>query len=308
MSPFQLFTKHFSRRLSIVIALSFIFTTGPTASARQSSPPHLRKSCLWSIRTPRNTVYLLGSLHLLDRDAYPLAPAIENAYDDSQRIIFETDIGALNDSKIQTRMLQLGLYPQGKSLYQDLDGSTRRLLEKKLSELSLPPEEFASFKPWFVALTLTVLEFQRLGFTPNYGVDVYFFNRAKEDGKTTGFLEPPEYQLDLLGNMDMHSQQLFLRQTLADLQLITGAAGDMVRYWETGDVDNLHTLLFKSFADYPAIHDRLLLRRNKKWVVTVEQFMQQSSDVLFIVGVGHLVGPGSVVDLLEKRGYNVKQR
>jgi uncharacterized protein len=308
MNPFQLFTRHLSRRLSIVIALSFIFATAPTALSRQSSAPHLRNSCLWSIRTPRNTVYLLGSLHLLDRDAYPLAPAIENAYGDSERIIFETDIGAMNDSRIQTRMLQLGLYPQGGTLYQDLDGSTRQLLEEKLSELGLPPERFASFKPWFIALTLTVLELQRLGFAANYGVDVYFFNRAREDKKLTGFLEPPEYQLDLLGNMDMHSQKLFLRQTLADLELITDAAGNLVRYWETGDVDNLHTLLFKSFADYPAIHDRLLLQRNKKWVVTVEQLMQQSSDVLFIVGVGHLVGPGSVVDLLQKKGYTVKQR
>ena len=308
MSPFQLFTNHLSHRLSIAIALGFIFTTSPTVLARESSAPQLRKSCLWSIRTPRNTVYLLGSLHLLDRDAYPLAPVIESAYGDSQRIIFETDIGAMNDSRVQTHMLQLGLYLQGESLFQDLDETTRGLLERKLSELGMPLEGLASFKPWFVALTLTILDLQRLGFTPNHGVDVYFFTRAKEDKKAIDFLEPPEYQLDLLGNMDMHNQKLFLRQTLEDLELIPDAAGDMVRYWETGDVDNLYTLLFKSFADYPAIHDRLLVQRNKKWVVTVEESMQQSSDVLFIVGVGHLVGPGSVVDLLRKKGYNVKQR
>lgn len=308
MSPFQLFTKHPSRRLSIAIALWSILATGPVTLARQSSAPQLRTSCLWSIRTPRNTVYLLGSLHLLDRDAYPLAPVIENAYGESRRIIFETDIGAMDDSRVQTHMLQLGLYPQGATLYEDLDETTRGLLEKKLSELGMPREGFASFKPWFAALTLTVLELQRLGFTPNYGVDIYFFNRAKEDQKTTDFLEPPEFQIDLLGNMDMHSQKLFLRQTLGDLELIADAAVDMVRYWETGDVDNLHTLLFKSFADYPAIHDRLLVQRNKKWVVTVEESMQQSSDVLFIVGVGHLIGPGSVVDLLRKKGYDVKQR
>jgi uncharacterized protein len=308
MRPIQLFTRHLFRHLSIVIALTFILTTAPTALGRQNPPPRHRNSCLWSLHTSRNTVYLLGSLHLLDRHAYPLAPAIEKAYQDSQRIIFETDIAAMNDPRIQTKMLQLGLYSQGETLYQHLDGSTRRLLDKKLSQLGLLSEGFASFKPWFAALTLSVLELQRLGFTPNYGIDVYFFNKAKDDNKITGFLELPEYQLDLLGNMDMHNQELFLRQTLRDLELVTESAGNMVRYWEAGDVDNLYALLFKSFADYPDIHDRLLLQRNKKWVATVEQFLKQSNNVLFIVGVGHLVGPGSVVDLLQKRGYNVKQR
>lgn len=247
-------------------------------------------------------------MHLLNRHAYPLAPAIEKAYADSQRIIFETDIAAMNDPAIQTTMLELGLYPPGETLDQNLDETTRRLLEKKLGELGLPPEQFAPFKPWFAALTLTVLDLQRLGYSPNYGVDVYFFNKAQADRKETGFLEAPDYQLNLLAHMHAHDQYLFLRQTLTDLELIPELADNMVRYWETGDADNLHSLLFKSFADYPAVHDRLLLQRNKQWLATVERALGQDRNVLFIVGVGHLVGPGSVVDLLRKKGYTLEQR
>lgn len=300
--------RYRSRVLCIVPCLTFILTAAPSGLGNQSPVQYSPKSCLWSIQTRTNTVYLLGSLHLLNRDAYPLATAIEKAYTDSQQLIFETDIAAVNDPRIQTKMLELGLYPQGETLYQNLDGSTRMMLDKKLSELRLPSEQFAPFKPWFVALTLTILEFQRLGYNPNYGIDVYFFSKAKKDGKETGFLEPPDYQVDLLGNMDTHDQQVFLSQTLTDLDVVADLAGNMVRYWETGDVDNLHTLLFQSFKDYPAIHERLLLQRNKKWVVTVEKVMRQQKNVLFIVGVGHLVGPGSVVELLEQKGHSVVQR
>ena len=308
MKPFQLFTRHLSRHLSIVIALTLILTTVPIALGRQSPASRLQKSCLWSLHTPRNTLYLLGSLHLLNRDAYPLATAIENAYADSQQVIFETDIAATNDPDIQAKMLALGLYPEGETLYQNLDGNTRRKLDKKLSELGLPSQNFARFKPWFVALTLTILEFQRLGYNPNYGIDVYFFNKAKDDGKETGFLEPPDYQVDLLGNMDTHDQQSFLGQTLTDLDLVADLAGNMVRYWETGDTDNLHALLFQSLKDYPTIHERLLLQRNRKWVATVEKSMRRDKNVLFIVGVGHLVGPGSVVELLQQKGHRVLQK
>jgi uncharacterized protein YbaP (TraB family) len=36
--------------------------------------------------------------------------------------------------------------------------------------------------------------------------------------------------------------------------------------------------------------------------------MRQNKNVLFVVGAGHLVGPESVIDLLEKQGYRVKQQ
>ena len=34
-----------------------------------------------------------------------------------------------------------------------------------------------------IALTLSALEFQRLGFDPNLGVDMHFFNKANADAE-----------------------------------------------------------------------------------------------------------------------------
>jgi uncharacterized protein YbaP (TraB family) len=233
---------------------------------------------------------------------------IEKAYATSQKIIFETDIAAMQGPVIQTAMLERGLYPEGQTLHQNLDGSTRRSLQNKFSELGLPLEHFAKFKPWVVALTLASLELQRLGFDPNYGIDVYFFHKAMKDGKEIAFLETAEYQLNLLAKMDEQDQRSFLNQTLRDLKLASQLANDMVSYWKTGDADSLHALLFKSFKDYPNIHDRLLIQRNRKWVLEIENLIRENKNVLLIVGVGHLVGPDGVLDLLRKKGHKLKQR
>jgi uncharacterized protein YbaP (TraB family) len=190
---------------------------------------------------------------------------------------------------MQAKMLQLGLYPEGQNLLQNLDGRTRQLLEKKMGALGLPLEQFARFKPWFIALTLTTLELQRMGFNPMYGLDVHFFNKARTDAKEIGFLEPAELQLNLLGNMVKKDQIAFLNQTLKDLETVNELAADLVKF-------------------YPDIHDRLLIQRNKKWVEEIEVQMRENKNVLFVVGAGHLVGPESVVDLLKKRGYKVKQQ
>jgi uncharacterized protein YbaP (TraB family) len=307
MAKRHFLTSSLSAGLFVFCLLAFFFTTTSSLRVKPSAAQETRKSCLWSIQTQSNKIYLLGSLHVLKKDAYPLAAAIGRAYADSQTIVFETDIAAMQEPAMQAKMLQLGLYPEGQNLQRNLDERTLRLLEKKMTELGLPLEQFSRFKPWFIALTLTTLELQRLGFNPNYGIDVHFFNKATADGKEIGFLEPAEFQIDLLGNMVKKDQKSFLSQTLKDLELVNDLAADLVKFWKTGNAGRLHALLYKSFKDYPDLHERLLIKRNKKWVKNVEGAMRQNKNVLFVVGVGHLVGPQSLVDLLTEKGYKVKQ-
>ena len=222
----------------------------------------------------------------------PLAAAIAKAYADCRKIVFETDIAAMQEPAMQAKMLQLGLYPQGQNLLPNLDGRTRQLLARKMTELGLPLEQFVRFKPWFLALTLTTVELQRLGFNPIYGLDLHFFNKARTDAKEIGFLEPVELQLNLLANMVKKDQNAFLNQTLKDLEVVNELAADLVKFWKAGNADGLHQLLFKSFKDYPAIHDRLLIQRNKKWVKEIEAQMRGKQKCSFCFGRRPFGGTG----------------
>ena len=237
-----------------------------------------------------------------------VAAAIEEAYSSSRKLVFESDMNALTNPAVQQKMLALGLYPEGQTLDQHLSGKTKNLLKKKMTELGLPMQQFARFRPWFIALTLATFELQRLGYNPIYGVDMHFFGRAKQDEKELGFLEPVEYQLDLLGKMTNQDQESFLNQTLEEMDIVAELAAEMMAYWESGDAENLYQLVNKSFQDHPSIRDRLLIQRNKNWTSQIEALMKENKNVLVIVGAGHLVGPDSVVDLLKKRGYGVKQK
>ncbi len=267
-----------------------------------------QKSCLWTIESQSNKIHLLGSLHFCKPDAFPLAASIERAYAESQRLVFETDLAAMQEPAVQAKMMALGMYPEGQGLWQNLDPGTRQLLEKKITEFGLPLEAFARFKPWFVAIQLEIVQLLRLGFSPQYGIDVHFFDRAKSAGKEVGFLESTEFQIGLLGSMDKQDQNAFLNQTLKELELADEMAEGLVKFWKAGDATRLHDLLSKSFKNYPGLYDRLLIQRNKKWVEEIEGAIRGKKSVLFVVGAGHLVGPESVVALLEKKGHQVKQQ
>jgi uncharacterized protein YbaP (TraB family) len=295
----------------VLFGVSLLFAFFISESGLHAKSPAVQqteKSCLWTVDTQSNRIYLLGSLHLLKPDDYPLSASINRAYKESQLLFFETDMEAMQQPAMLVKIQQLALYPEEENLLQNLDGRTRKALEKKMADLGLPLELYIRFKPWLVATDLAVQELKKLGFNPMYGIDVHFFYKAKADGKEIGFLEPAEFQINLLGNMVEQDQNDFLSQTLKDLEVVNELAGDLVRSWKDGDADRLHELLSKSFGDYPHLHDRLLIQRNKNWIKEIEAAMQLNKNVLFVVGAGHLVGPESVVDLLKKKGYQVKQQ
>ena len=297
-----------NRVITFFLFCLFSLVVSTPLYAQQVEEAAPSKSCLWVVETTSNQVFLMGSLHVLKSSAYPLAAEIDRAYASSQRLVFETDIGAMMEPAVLAKMMALGVYPEGQDLFQNISGTTRKDLEKKLQDLGLPPANFSRFKPWFLAVTLTTLELQRLGFNPMYGIDLHFYTKAKADEKELAYLESVEYQLNLLGKMNAQDQKSFLTQTLKDLEISAQLADDMMTAWQNGDADDLYALLFKSFEDHPGIEDRLLTRRNKDWIQQIETMLKEPKNTMVIVGAGHLIGPEGLVELLKQKGYKVKQR
>jgi len=266
-----------------------------------------KKSCLWEIKTDRNSVYLLGSLHLMKKEAYPLSRAIEKAYDNSEIIVFETDLDAMNEPAFQLKMMSAGMYPDGNTLSKNLPEKTYLLLKERLKELNLPVENFDSFKPWFCATVISIAELKKRGFDPVFGIDNYFFSKAKQDSKKRLFFETGEFQLNLFTAMEELNQTLFLEQTLKDIEIIETMFPEIVKCWENGDAKNLALIINKSLMEYPAIYERFIIKRNNNWLPIIESFFRQDKNVLIIVGTGHLVGGEGIVELLKNKGYNLKQ-
>ena len=70
----------------------------------------------------------------------------------------------------------------------------------------------------------------------------------------------------------------------------------------------LDALMLKSFEGHPDLYDKFLVRRNEKWLPTIEGLSGQSENALVIVGASHLGGENGVIQLLERRGFQVIQK
>jgi uncharacterized protein YbaP (TraB family) len=304
----SVFRQRKFRFLPLLIFLSVtLFLTNATYSAA-TAQAKTKGSFLWAVENGTNTVYLLGSIHFLTRESYPLAGEIENAYRDSEKVVFETDINGFNDPTFQSKMLNLGTIPEGKTLQQYVSKQTYSSLKKRADRLGLPMGVFDRFKPWLCGLTLTAMEVQRLGLDPNYGIDVHFFNKTKKEGKQMLFLESVDDQLRLFSEMSKEQEEAFLGQTLKDLELIEKRLSEMITAWTNGDADGLESIVEISFKEHPEAYETMLVQRNKNWVAQIEDLMKQDGNALVIVGAAHLVGHENVLELLRSKGYEIQQR
>ena len=168
---------------------------GPFSSCRSKcQPSSCQKSCLWKVVSKDSTVYLLGSVHLLKSDAYPLSQAIERAFGDSTKLVLEVNLDSLNSPDAQQMILAKALLPEGKTLNEVLSPATYQAVRQKVEGLGLDIEALKRMKPWFLSLSLVAMKMQQLGYDAQHGVDRHFFERARKAKKEVLGLETADFQ------------------------------------------------------------------------------------------------------------------
>ena len=65
--------------------------------------------------------------------------------------------------------------------------------------------------------------------------------------------------------------------------------------------------LLDEFDDFPGLYETLVTKRNAAWIPSLERMLVDGRRHLVVVGALHLVGPDSVIELLEKRGHDVER-
>ena len=267
----------------------------------------LAQSSVWIATKDSQSVYLGGTVHLLRPADFPLPAPFETAYTASEKLYFETDIAGLSDMSVQARLLQELTYKGDQSLRTVLDDSTYQALSAHLVTIGMPIQMLEKFKPGLLVSTLQVLEFQKLGFTPQ-GVDAYFNSRAIEDGKALGELEPIDAQIGYIAEMGIGNESEFIRLSLEDLDEMETSMNQMLGAWRSGNDEMLDALFVNDMKEgYPELYDSLLVQRNLNWLPIIEAMFSDSDTEFVLVGAAHLVGEDGLLNMLRKKGYEVQQ-
>ncbi len=265
---------------------------------------------LWTVEGEHNTVYLLGSIHVLRAGDEGLPAAAEDAYDDAEQLVMEIDLDdvvAGDPVELLGAMQRMALLPEGESLRGVL-GADYDAINERAREAGLDLALLDRFAPWFVAVTLLQLELAKRGFSPELGVEQTLAARAVADGKPIQGLETAEQQFAVLAGLPMPMQKRFLVMTLEDAAGLDAEIEGLMQAWREGDSEALARLLSEEFDEFPELYKPLTEDRNRAWLGQLVELLDDRDDYLVVVGALHLVGRNSIVDLLRQRGYEVQQR
>ncbi|MDX1920796.1 MAG: TraB/GumN family protein, partial [Candidatus Caenarcaniphilales bacterium] len=213
------------------------------------------KSPIWKISKNNKTAYILGSVHVLRKEDYPLNKKFDEIYSLSQTLVFEADLNGDEQPFSAPLFLQLGIYQNGEQINSELSKESYEQLLKVLKEINLPENVCNSMKPWFCSLYLSIFEYKKLGFDENLGIEKYFLEKLKKDKKKVLSLETVDFQVKLLANTNKDVQEQILVSGFKDLLNLKEFSFDIVHSWKTGDKERLDRLLNESLKSYPQLLD-----------------------------------------------------
>jgi uncharacterized protein YbaP (TraB family) len=251
------------------------------------SPP------IWRDTTSR--LCLLGSIHYLPPEAYPLPSQIDLAYSESSRVVFE----ARPDRHFEQ---SLGTPPWSASLPTILGRDLYSQLAEAAEQFSFDLKRYSTLRPIAIAANIYRSALSTLGRKPSLGIESYLLARACEDKKDVGELEDVNYVYRRLISEGLNVEIRYLQKALDELQGIDGRDARYFRAWKDGDLATLEALAIQEREECPELIEIIINERNRNWLPQLQGYQSSDEPVLVAVGMDHLVGEGNVRDLLEESG------
>jgi uncharacterized protein YbaP (TraB family) len=299
------------RQIIVLFCSLFLFALGPAVAAEQGVASNVtpNRGALFKVQQNGHTLYLFGTIHVGARDFYPLEPRLAGLLKKAPVLALEIDPLA-DQQKLARAVQQYGMSVKGSS---GLTPAWRSRLARLLKQYNIAPEAVASMKPWLLASVLTVSEFAAQGYDAALAVDAHLSQQAHEAGQKVVELESADSQMSLFDKMTAAEQLVFLQEAIAGIEDKEQAdqAREIAEAWRHADVKALDALALKAEQDDTFsgrfVQKELLDGRNPTLADGMVKLMARENNSVVAIGVLHLVGKGSVPELLRKRGLSVER-
>ena len=276
------------------------------AASPTKAPP---TPLLWKVSDQDNSIYLLGSFHLLKADDYPLSPDIDTVFAEAENLVFEVPPSQLTDPLLAQKMQEMAGFSDGGSLSQVLPPDVREKMGQVLGDDRVAQME--TMEPWFINLGLLIGISQQMGFRADQGLDLHIARMAEAANKPVSGLETAEEQLAVLDASPMDEQIAGLRDFFNKPGEVPKLLNETHDAWRTADVARLNSLVIDEVRKETPVTYRIInVERNDAWVPKLQQMLDggtEGNDTLVVVGAMHLIGADGVVEKLRAKGYQVER-
>ena len=295
--------KLVKRLFAPVAALLALGSTG----AAQARAPQAARPALWTVSDADTTIYLFGTIHLLPDNYRWRTPKFDQAVGGSQQLVVETIVDEKNPAQLMQAMASLAFSPGLPPLADRVAPENRKALAAAIAKSGFPPQALDKMETWAAAFILLGNQFKDMGLKGQEGVEITLRNTFTSQGKSIGELESNLEQLRFFDQLPEGAQRQLLEGSIDQSADSRAEFHEMLAAWTRGDVAAIARSFNRDLGPSPELQQALIKQRNANWSKWIEGRMKQPGAVMIAVGAGHLAGPDSVIDLLQRDGYRVRR-
>jgi hypothetical protein len=291
-----------ARRIITLLLVAFSLLTGPAWA--------VERGALFKVSGHGHTMYLFGTIHMGLPEFFPLDDSVTRALAASTTLALEID-PTVQTAETTAAMQRIALTTP--AIAASMPPALGPRLARHLEALGAPPTLSTKLKPWMLIMTLTTVEYAKLGYRPDLGIDAYLAKLAHSQNIRVIGLETVKSQLDLFDRLPVADQWTILDETLTSLD--SGEAEQDVRAvtdgWAKADRATLDALALKYEKDQRLssriLQRRFLTDRNRPMADKLNSLLERENKTMAAVGLMHLIGKDSVPTFLRAKGLKVEQ-
>ncbi len=263
---------------------------------------------MWQAQKEDRKIHILATIPFVSADvATRPAREINQAYDASAVIIFESDPDVERRKAGQQVIMQAARYPEGDSLVNHLSDNTRKQYRSVCQRLTINTENLDRVRPWMAAQNLLKIAMTHSGVRLGDNLDMLFYRRAVNDDKPMAFLNNAQATIDLYSAMSDRAQERVLEKALRDSSTLTNFLPAIETAWRASDAEGAQKLIHSSFAGFEDVAAHLFSARNSSWADDLDAQAGIEGEVMALINLSQLVGPENLFVHLKNRGYLIAQ-
>jgi hypothetical protein len=290
------------------IIVGFLWLLLTVAQAVQAA----ERGVLFEVSGKGKSMLLFGTMHIGAPDFYPLEPRLAAALQKAPVLVLE--VNPLGSQARQAAVLQThATLPAGVLLDQQLAPPLRERLDKVLQNAGMSMSMVARYKPWMLAVLLPMVELMKSGFRPELSVDLHLAQAAQARGVPILELESIELQMKLFDSLTPSQQMEVLEETvaLAETGRLQAESAELTQAWRHADRRLFDSIVARMEKDETTggrfVRQVILEQRNVPMADKLAKLFAEQDQVVVGVGALHLLGKGSIPELLRARGLAVRR-
>ncbi|MEO5866228.1 MAG: TraB/GumN family protein [Sphingomonas sp.] len=286
------------RRAMLALAATLAIAACHRAPVIEAHP------ALWRVRDADTTIWLLGTIHVLPDGVDWQTPPVRQAMNTADTLLMELPDDWAGTTRTFERMGAGASLPP---IADRIAPASHPALAAALKAGGLETSAVDGKKSWAAAFIIAGAPGAQAGIGREHGVEAVLAARFAERHRPTGGLESATAQFALFDSLPETAQRVLLIRAIDDAARGSADYRTTLDAWAKGDVARMAATIDPAFRASPVLEEALASGRNRAWAAAIEARMARPGSVLVAVGAGHLVGPKSVIALLQARGYKIER-